>query len=395
VIKLEELFYMNSVEAILKINIPLTPRPDKIFWTPDPKGKFSVKSAFACNQTSLDVEVSSPHWKALWKLKIHDRLKMLIWRIGAGVLSTNGNFVTKLGFGDSNCPLCCTTTETTIHLFFHCSIARALWFGQDWNFKPEYLPIASCFDIVKLVTEPPLSDAGPEHKKELHTLFAIPVALTLECIWSLRNTMVHKASQPNLEAILKSLEFRYLKHSLVFVGDNNHEAHSPTFWQPLNLGTLKLNTDATVRQHSSTIAVIARDEKGTVCNAWARMVDTVDPDIAEALAIKWAVQFAFEETYTKIIVESDSNKCIESIIGSPEDTYWNIEAICSDVNILALDFISCCLSWVKRDANSAAHELAKFAAHLGTPLSYNASSLPPNVFKAWQRDMLGFPFTEI
>ena len=105
VIKLEELFYMNSVEAILKINIPLTPRPDKNFWTPNPKGKFFVKFAFACSQTSLDVEVSSPHWKALWKLKIHDRLKMLIWRIGAGVLPTNGNFVAKLEFGDSNCSL--------------------------------------------------------------------------------------------------------------------------------------------------------------------------------------------------------------------------------------------------------------------------------------------------
>jgi ribonuclease HI len=113
----------------------------------------------------------------------------------------------------------------------------------------------------------------------------------------------------------------------------------------------------------------------------ARMVDTVDPDIAEALAIKWALQLASEETFFRIIVESDSNRCIESIIGNPENTYWKIEAICSAVNILALDFISCCFSWVKRDANSVVHELAKFVAHLGAPLCCNASSLPPNVFK--------------
>ncbi len=71
-----------------------------------------------------------------------------------------------------------------------------------------------------------------------------------------------------MEAILKGLEFRYLEHTLEVFGDSNHETPSHTFWQPPDLGTFKLNTDAAMRQHYSTIAVIAQDGEGSVCNAW-------------------------------------------------------------------------------------------------------------------------------
>jgi ribonuclease HI len=155
------------------------------------------------------------------------------------------------------------------------------------------------------------------------------------------------------------------------------------------LDSIKLNTDAAVRSCSSTIAVIARDNHGHIRKAWTSIVPTVDPDIAEALAIKWALQLAKAEDFTQVIVESDSKKCIETFTGSPEDTCWKLDALYSDVNSLALDFVSVCFSWVKRDTNSTAHELAKFAASLNTPFNCNASPLPPSVLEAWQRDSLG------
>ena len=63
--------------------------------------------------------------------------------------------------------------------------------------------------------------------------------------------------------------------------------------------------------------------------------------------------------------------------------------LCADVNSLIPWFLSCCFTWVKREANSAAHELASLASSLQSSLSCNAYSLPPSVLEAWQRDMLG------
>ena len=39
---LDELFDVESRDAISKIAIPLFPRPDKLTWIADPKGIFSV-----------------------------------------------------------------------------------------------------------------------------------------------------------------------------------------------------------------------------------------------------------------------------------------------------------------------------------------------------------------
>ena len=74
---LSELFDANSIEAILKIMLPASPQEDRLIWVVDPKGKFSVKSAFKLSQSPI---MADPvvDWSTLWKLKIHDRLKMFI-----------------------------------------------------------------------------------------------------------------------------------------------------------------------------------------------------------------------------------------------------------------------------------------------------------------------------
>jgi hypothetical protein len=78
VYKLKELFDEVFVEAITKIKIPYSPRPDRLVWILDPKGRFSVKLAFNCNQLKLETFVANSTWNRLWKLNMHERLKMFI-----------------------------------------------------------------------------------------------------------------------------------------------------------------------------------------------------------------------------------------------------------------------------------------------------------------------------
>uniref|UniRef100_A0A2N9GB01 Reverse transcriptase domain-containing protein n=1 Tax=Fagus sylvatica TaxID=28930 RepID=A0A2N9GB01_FAGSY len=349
------------VNAITKIPIPSTPSPDKLVWIHEPKGLFSVKSAYKCNQLEHPHISGSNIWSKLWKLNLHERSKMFIWRLGSGVLPTNLNFFLRVGHGNPKCPLCLTEDESIEHLFFKCNFARAMWFGLSWALRPDLINVASCSDIVELVVNPPMRP-GENSCKSLKQRLSIHFALTLEHIWTCRNKameLITALSQINL------------------------------FWMAPPADVTKLNTDVAVRGNRSTIAVIARGESGAVVKAWAKVVDIEDPLVAEAIAIKWALELAESESFPNVIVESDSKICIDNFSDNSTSSYWKIDALIPDVHRLALHFLSCCFAWVKREANMVAHELAQSFSALSSVFSCNATSLPPSVFEAWKRDLLG------
>jgi hypothetical protein len=153
---LQEYFDEDSVNAICQIHLPLRPSPNKLCWIADPKGVFSVKSAYKLNLCHTWPSNPDTCWKALWKCKIHERLKTLIWRIGCNALPTNLNIFSRLSKGCLLCPLCGVEAESIPHIFFKCEVTRMFWFGTSWGIRPELLPVASEMDVIKLVVNPPI-----------------------------------------------------------------------------------------------------------------------------------------------------------------------------------------------------------------------------------------------
>ena len=261
--------------------------------------------------------------------------------------------------------------------------------GKGWCLKPDNLNLANYFDIVKLVVDSPWCSGGLPNKNSSKEKSAIQIALTLECIWNCRNQVVHNGSIIDVSAILRSLEIKFHEH-FTLLDTEDYDPVNPTIcWSAPAPGIIKINTDAVVRFGHSSIAVVARDASGLVCKAWAKSVDSNDPVIAEALAINLALQLALLERYPNVLVESDSKVCIESIIGNSTDSLWKLDALCSDVNNLALNFMSCYFSWVKREANLTTYELAKAIVSLTSCFCCNAYSLPLSVCEACKRDALG------
>jgi hypothetical protein len=209
---LESLFNADSMEAILNIPIPTTLKPDRLGWIVDPKGLFSVKSAFKTHQIPTAVEPSNTLWTCFWKLKIHDRVKILLWRIGFDILPTKLNIAKRLGFGDTLCPLYNSEEESIIHLFFKCFAAKAIWYANSWGIRSDTLPIHSCLDIIKLLVDPPLpyTSATSTSKKSLQNQSATIFALTLECIWNHRNKIVHEPSHGTFLPFVKIWNLEYL-----------------------------------------------------------------------------------------------------------------------------------------------------------------------------------------
>jgi ribonuclease HI len=71
---------------------------------------------------------------------------------------------------------------------------------------------------------------------------------------------------------------------------------------------------------------VACDEAGNILKAWAKSTPSLDLAIAEAFAILWAIQLAQSENFHSILVESDSNVCVDAILDVTGYVNWDISS---------------------------------------------------------------------
>ena len=59
-----------------------------------------------------------------------------------------------------------------------------------------------------------------------------------------------------------------------------------------------------------------------------------------------------------IIVKGDSKIYVDALNKNLSEASWEIQPLLYDASILATSFIDGCFCWIKRDANSVAHEIS-------------------------------------
>ena len=378
---LEQLFDSATKEAIHKITIPLRPRNDKIVWLLEKNGLFSVKSAYSLCQNLPNTNQNAVEWSKIWKLKAHESSKMFLWRIAANVLPTKDLLAERVGNMDTLCNLCNEEVETCSHLFFKCNVARAIWYGCKWSLRSDEINVNRNEEIVKIVIDPPW-----KLPKESREQVSLQMIITLEAIWNLRNQITHNGGEINLISTIKGIEARVQEFLLSQEIPPQHIHMDVTKWSTPPPNVVKLNVDAAILRNHSTLAVIARNDKGEVLKAWAKQSKCCDPLQAETSAVLWTLQLAASESFMHVIIEGDAKVCFDAIAdNSPAP--WTVSSLITNITELSNSFLSCCFCWIRRGANDAAHTLAKFASHSSFPLYCNYDSLPLTVWEVCMRDV--------
>jgi hypothetical protein len=44
--------------------------------------------------------------------------------------------------------------ETSLHIFWECSLARALWFDSEWGIRTDFFPLANPLDLIAFLLSP-------------------------------------------------------------------------------------------------------------------------------------------------------------------------------------------------------------------------------------------------
>ncbi|XP_030496751.2 uncharacterized protein LOC115712590 [Cannabis sativa] len=128
-------FRVEDAQRILNINLPTCMTNDSWLWLPDPSGNFSVNSAYKLLKNIGRNLEWDRHWRYIWGAKIHSRLKMFWWRILSNCLPTRERIGYSIPMMDMLCPLCSSSIESSLHLFWDCTYAKAVWFGCIWSFR--------------------------------------------------------------------------------------------------------------------------------------------------------------------------------------------------------------------------------------------------------------------
>lgn len=150
-------------------------------------------------------------------------------------------------------------------------------------------------------------------------------------------------------------------------------------WRPPRANCVKINTDAAYNRDSGkgSIGVVCRDELGRVLTMTATHIYATSPLMAEVLALRYGVQLGVNLQIQDAAFEVDNINLIETCRGNMSN--GEIEGIVQDIKSLKQDFNRCGFTWVKREGNTVADQIAALAA--SGELRRNWTSLPPDTLR--------------
>ena len=124
-------------EAKLIKSIPLcfTNAEDKLYWPSKVDGVYLVKARYRLlfeeelnsNAGTSIVSHLKSTWKGLWKLRIPNRTKILMWPASLDALLTRVNLVKRKVLIDATCHVCGLEQESTLHALWSYPKLNEVW----------------------------------------------------------------------------------------------------------------------------------------------------------------------------------------------------------------------------------------------------------------------------
>lgn len=291
--------------------------------------------------------------KEIWNIKTSPKIKFFLWKVVRGALPLGENLKARNIFTTTMCPFC-EQEETALHLFFSCAFAK-----QIWDLAPFKTPISgehvrsmrAGIETSKLLTcLPPTGlNAGP----------LLPWIVW--AIWIARNQKIfnNKSSSP-IETLSHASSLALEWQSAQTSEEIPSKKKAIPLEQIQNEDYCLCFTDAAWSENSKAAGYgwtfthqrTGLRREGSNTGKYVR-----SPLMAEAIAIKLALQQALNLGITKLFLASNSKQVIEAI--KSEQPSPELHGILHDILNLSCNFLKICFNFVPRAENQVADAIAK------------------------------------
>ncbi|KAB1223742.1 hypothetical protein CJ030_MR2G016673 [Morella rubra] len=303
-------------EAICRFHLLVPRTKDGVLWLSEASGIFSVKSAY---RFLLQDSISSSlfiegDWVALWKIKIQDRFKLLLWR-AMDAFPFKGKICALLNSLDSEasiCPLCGVEVETGLHIFFRCFVARVLWGEAVWPLDAYHLQGDNIQSIIRMLSQP---RRFLHIDKEMQCDFSLSAAIVVDTIWFGRNRVVHQGMDVNIRDFIIMVHRRFLEHSQTW---RISAMFGCKVWCPPSCGQLKCNVDVALRGGVAVLAACFRDSGDSLCRLYTEQFPSINSLLGESSSLVAAINIASNMDWDKVDFEFDCQLLTRMVLD--EDT---------------------------------------------------------------------------
>nr|XP_048325896.1 uncharacterized protein LOC125421310 [Ziziphus jujuba var. spinosa] len=272
----------------------------------------------------------------------------------------------------------CNGIKDETHLFFHCNATRAIWLASPWSVRWLEDPSLNLDSYLEWLSKP--DTHLPVHPENTSKFFLF-AAVILHTIWKLRNLFQFEGITCNLEEQVKIIYSKvdeFLATSSSPSGPPIGAQLTNPSWRPPPLGTIKINSDASVGHGNASLGLVVRDHFRKVLKVQVLREHIDIPEAAEAAAILRAVKLALEEGFLNLCCESDAKLIIQSLKNSDKCcNHWTAIGFIHKILDLCPYFESICFSWTPRQSNTLAHLASRWGLmndNIGTVSPFTISS---------------------
>lgn len=318
-----ELFPPEVVKEIRKITICLISKLSSLIWTPSSSGIFTTKSAYLTYNnhriSSTSQAIIFP-WKHLWKAKLHNRHKLLLWKLIHDILPTRAKLNYFFPISPISCPICNHPVESSDHIFISCPLITQLWSLSKWNFSSTPFTNSSLRNFINSILDNKNTILPPDVNRDAFIVFMV---VLFDNVWTSRNQVTHGGTIPSISLATKWTANSSMRHWNAQI-NIKVQATSLTsrIWIKPQAGWIKTNSDCRFIDGISSSVFFIRNHNGSILFASAYEYHCTNALVAELFSIRDACIFFSSKGMDRVVFEGDSLLAMTFINDPTAQVYW-------------------------------------------------------------------------